>query len=192
MSAWSTSPLAEALKALLREPYGCPFCDSGMLRNPRKVHLPDCGYALAATALRWAKDEDAAVDRIAAEVLAEARAEVAQEDGMAEEEFYAYAPDLLAELRKLTAAVGELPESAGAEIQGRDLNAAYSSASKLLDRLAAVSPPDDAPRCYVKGCGETEDLEPCFVGEYVCQECKASQRHQRDVAGEFALEGAES
>lgn len=50
---------------------------------------------------------------------------------------------------------------------------------------------DDTPRCYVKGCGETENLEPCFVGEYVCPECKVSQKHQREAAGEFALEGVE-
>ena len=43
-----------ALRRLLREPYGCPFCDSGKLRrpnNPEKGHDEDCGFAMATQAL---------------------------------------------------------------------------------------------------------------------------------------------
>lgn len=40
-----------ALKAILADPYGCPFCDSGKLRNPAKPHDEDCGFALARAAL---------------------------------------------------------------------------------------------------------------------------------------------
>jgi hypothetical protein len=43
--------LRDALNAILKEPYGCPFCDSGELRNPDKPHDADCGYAKAAKAL---------------------------------------------------------------------------------------------------------------------------------------------
>lgn len=45
------SRLRAALEAILREPYGCPFCNSGKLRNPLKTHTDDCGYALAQAAL---------------------------------------------------------------------------------------------------------------------------------------------
>lgn len=40
-----------ALRAILAEPYGCPMCDSGKLRNAAKKHWPNCGYALANAAL---------------------------------------------------------------------------------------------------------------------------------------------
>ena len=46
-----TEPLQKALTALLAKPYGCPFCDSGKLRNPTKDHDEDCGYRMAAAAL---------------------------------------------------------------------------------------------------------------------------------------------
>lgn len=36
-----------ALRAIIADPYGCPFCDSGKLRNPAKGHDSDCGFALA-------------------------------------------------------------------------------------------------------------------------------------------------
>ncbi len=42
------------LRAILAEPYGCPFCDSGKLRtegNPAKDHDPTCGFAMARAAL---------------------------------------------------------------------------------------------------------------------------------------------
>lgn len=39
-----------ALRAILKEPYGCVFCDSGKLRNPAKPHDPECGFAMAADA----------------------------------------------------------------------------------------------------------------------------------------------
>lgn len=40
-----------ALEAILRDPHGCPFCDSGKLRNSAKDHAAGCGYALARAAL---------------------------------------------------------------------------------------------------------------------------------------------
>lgn len=43
--------LVKALTAILREPYGCVFCDSGVLRDPKKSHRDDCGYTLARKAL---------------------------------------------------------------------------------------------------------------------------------------------
>lgn len=42
--------LMSALRGLLAEPYGCPFCDSGRLRkpdNPAKDHNDDCPYKIA-------------------------------------------------------------------------------------------------------------------------------------------------
>ena len=41
--------LKEVLRRILAGPAGCPFCDSGKLRNPQKDHDEDCGFALAAT-----------------------------------------------------------------------------------------------------------------------------------------------
>jgi hypothetical protein len=54
--------LRQALEAILAEPHGCVFCDSGLLRcdNPnfksfykgeRKEHESDCGFAMARAAL---------------------------------------------------------------------------------------------------------------------------------------------
>lgn len=40
-----------ALKAIMHDPQGCVFCDSGTLRNPDKPHRDDCGFRLAALAL---------------------------------------------------------------------------------------------------------------------------------------------
>lgn len=37
----------EALEAILKEPFGCGFCDSGKLRNPKKEHNDDCGFYMA-------------------------------------------------------------------------------------------------------------------------------------------------
>jgi len=47
--------MLEALKAIFREPYGCPFCDSGILRNPQKGHEPDCPFELARLAISEAE-----------------------------------------------------------------------------------------------------------------------------------------
>ena len=47
-------PAVEALRAIMRDPYGCPFCDEGKLRKPNipgKEHEEDCGYYLAERAL---------------------------------------------------------------------------------------------------------------------------------------------
>jgi hypothetical protein len=44
--------LEKALEHLMREPYGCPMCDSGKLRNQMKPHWPDCPYVLAAELLK--------------------------------------------------------------------------------------------------------------------------------------------
>lgn len=43
--------LIEVIKRLLAEPYGCPMCDSGKLRNPEKQHWDDCPYLLAEKAI---------------------------------------------------------------------------------------------------------------------------------------------
>lgn len=43
------TPERAALLRLLAEPHGCPFCDSGKLRNPAKDHTDDCPYKVAAT-----------------------------------------------------------------------------------------------------------------------------------------------
>lgn len=40
-----------ALKRILAKPAGCPWCDSGVLRNPKKSHSDDCGFKLAREAL---------------------------------------------------------------------------------------------------------------------------------------------
>lgn len=39
--------LANAIRRILDEPYGCSLCDSGVMRNPAKGHQPDCPYELA-------------------------------------------------------------------------------------------------------------------------------------------------
>lgn len=44
-----------ALQAILKEPFGCPFCDSGKLRNPNKDHTSTCGFRLAAEAMDTGK-----------------------------------------------------------------------------------------------------------------------------------------
>lgn len=46
--------LVNAVQEIFREPYGCPFCDSGILRNPKKSHSDDCGFELARLALEKA------------------------------------------------------------------------------------------------------------------------------------------
>jgi hypothetical protein len=43
--------LERAGKAILAEPYGCAFCDSGKLRNPEKGHNERCGFWLLEAAL---------------------------------------------------------------------------------------------------------------------------------------------
>lgn len=37
----------EALTWILDSPYGCPYCDSGQLRNTQKEHDDKCGFAKA-------------------------------------------------------------------------------------------------------------------------------------------------
>lgn len=44
--------LEKALRAILAEPHGCVFCDSGKLRNPVKHHAIGCGFWLASCALQ--------------------------------------------------------------------------------------------------------------------------------------------
>jgi hypothetical protein len=44
--------MRRALAALLAEPHGCVYCDSGKLRNPAKPHEADCGFLMAERALR--------------------------------------------------------------------------------------------------------------------------------------------
>lgn len=39
-----------ALEAILADPYGCPFCDSGKLRGT-KPHDANCGFKMAQDAL---------------------------------------------------------------------------------------------------------------------------------------------
>jgi len=49
--------LSNALQGLLDEPYGCPMCDSGRLRNPAKEHWDDCPYAIARALLAAESEE---------------------------------------------------------------------------------------------------------------------------------------
>jgi hypothetical protein len=52
--------LLAACEAVISNPYGCPFCDSGTLRtpnNPAKDHNPDCPYVLLRAAVRKARGE---------------------------------------------------------------------------------------------------------------------------------------
>lgn len=39
--------LEYVIRGLLAEPYGCPFCDAGTLRNASKNHTGTCPYAVA-------------------------------------------------------------------------------------------------------------------------------------------------
>ena len=43
--------LEVALRAILAEPYGCVFCDSGKLRNLAKGHTAECCFGLAQVAI---------------------------------------------------------------------------------------------------------------------------------------------
>lgn len=43
----TVSRLQGVIKAILDDPHGCVFCDSGKLRNPSKDHTPECGFARA-------------------------------------------------------------------------------------------------------------------------------------------------
>jgi hypothetical protein len=43
--------LKDVIRTFLKEPYGCPFCDSGILRkpnNPEKDHDDTCAFKMAA------------------------------------------------------------------------------------------------------------------------------------------------
>jgi len=39
--------MRDTLAAIVAEPHGCVFCDSGKLRNPQKGHTPECGFERA-------------------------------------------------------------------------------------------------------------------------------------------------
>lgn len=41
-----------ALRGLINDPYGCPMCDSGRLRDQAKGHWPECPYPAALSALK--------------------------------------------------------------------------------------------------------------------------------------------
>jgi hypothetical protein len=46
--------LYDALLAIMKDPFGCRFCDSGKLRkpdDPEKTHDDDCGFFLARAAI---------------------------------------------------------------------------------------------------------------------------------------------
>jgi len=45
-------PLEDALKAILADPTGCAFCDSGRLRSPVKGHDRECGFRMAEEVLK--------------------------------------------------------------------------------------------------------------------------------------------
>jgi len=52
MTAMAGAPeLVAAAKRLLEDPHGCPFCDSGKLRNPEKSHTANCAFAMTRAAL---------------------------------------------------------------------------------------------------------------------------------------------
>jgi hypothetical protein len=40
-----------ALEAILRDPHGCRYCDSGKLLNPDKPHESTCGFDMAHAAV---------------------------------------------------------------------------------------------------------------------------------------------
>ena len=40
-----------AARAVLADPHGCVFCDSGKLRNPTKTHELTCGFYLLCVSL---------------------------------------------------------------------------------------------------------------------------------------------
>ena len=39
--------LESAIEGIVKEPYGCPMCDSGVLRNKQKEHWDDCPFLIA-------------------------------------------------------------------------------------------------------------------------------------------------
>lgn len=43
--------LLDALKAIIDQPYGCRFCDSGKLRDASKSHDDNCAFMLARAAI---------------------------------------------------------------------------------------------------------------------------------------------
>ena len=52
----SAERMEMAIRAVLREPYGCRFCDCGKLRNPEAGHDEDCPYVLLRNAV-WGGGE---------------------------------------------------------------------------------------------------------------------------------------
>lgn len=53
-----TEAAIAACAAVVDEPHGCVFCDSGKLRNPAKPHEEDCGFALAAGVVAFLRAVD--------------------------------------------------------------------------------------------------------------------------------------
>lgn len=47
-----SAELKNILTAILKDPHGCPMCDSGKLRNPEKQHWPDCPFYQAENILK--------------------------------------------------------------------------------------------------------------------------------------------
>lgn len=52
LAGWEAAEQASSnartiLARILAEPYGCPMCDSGMLRKGAPEHWPECGYGQA-------------------------------------------------------------------------------------------------------------------------------------------------
>lgn len=47
--------LLRAVELLIADPWGCAFCDSGVLRNPAKGHRGDCHFEIARRAVEKAK-----------------------------------------------------------------------------------------------------------------------------------------
>lgn len=43
--------LEESIRGIIKNPYGCPFCDSGVLRNEDRDHWPECSFKIAADSL---------------------------------------------------------------------------------------------------------------------------------------------
>ncbi len=52
-----TQVLRDALQGLLDDPYGCPMCDCGRLRNPTKEHWPECPYGIAPVVLAAGRED---------------------------------------------------------------------------------------------------------------------------------------
>lgn len=162
----SCAAMRRALEAIRTDPYGCPMCDSGKLRNPTKQHWSRCGYPKLDAALSSSSGRDvlAEMERLRKEVgrleqlvcdfQASAMIDVANQGGPCRVEpkhVETHVSALRADLERKTKAAKAVIEWAGnvvglASVGRVAERATIAAAQDSLDALvAALSPPAPAP-----------------------------------------------